>query len=119
DRREKLQNRSSQKPLRRDGRTPDPLVKRRKPRVELSQSRVRQPPHRPQRMLRRDPRLDLDVREQGPARPILARIDPRICPTPNRLADATESRRKPQFQNLSAQLLQKPARERPGGPEST
>src|ERR1700677_4549840 len=96
ERKEKLQKRSSQKPLRRDGRTPDPLVKRRKPRVELSQSRARQPPHRPQRMPRRDARLDLDIREQGPARPILA---------PHRLADATESRRKPKFQNLSAQLL--------------
>src|SRR3984957_5588955 len=72
DRKEKLQKRSGRKPPRRDRRTPDPLVKRRKPRVELSQSRVRQPPHRPQRMLRRDPRLDVDVREQGPARPILA-----------------------------------------------
>jgi len=51
-------------------------------------------------MPRRDARLDVDIREQGPARPILA---------PHRLADATESRRKPKFQNLSAQLLQQPA----------
>jgi hypothetical protein len=43
-----------------------------KPRVELSQSRVRQPPHRPRRMLRRDAPLDVAVREQGPARPFLA-----------------------------------------------
>src|SRR6202034_694959 len=40
--------------------------------------------------------------------------DPRPASTPastppNRLADATESHRKPKFQNLSAQLLQQPA----------
>ena len=37
DRVEKLQQRRPQQALRRDGWTPDPLVKRRKPRVELSQ----------------------------------------------------------------------------------
>ena len=57
-------------------------------------------------MLRRDARLDVDVREQGPARPILA--PHRFLP--NRLADASESRRKPKFQNLSAPLFQQPAR---------
>ena len=68
DRIEKLQKRGPQQSLRRDRGTPDPLVKRRKPRVELSQSRVGQPSHRPQRMVRGDPRLDVDVREQRPAR---------------------------------------------------
>src|ERR1700677_351276 len=101
DRREKLQKRSSQKPLRRDGRTPDPLVKRRKPRVELSQSPVRQPPHRPPRILRREARLDVEVREQGPARPILApHRAPRIA-SPNRLANAKKSRRKQKSQDPS------------------
>src|ERR1700677_2407018 len=101
-------SRISKKPLRRDRPTPDPPVKRRKPRVELSQSRVRQPPHRPQRMPRRDARLDVDIREQGPARPILAPHRPPRIASPHRLADATESRRKPKFQSLSAQLLQQP-----------
>ena len=80
DRIEKLQQRSSQKALRRNRGTPDPLVKRRKPRVEFSQSRIGQPPHRPQRMVRPYPRLDVDVREQRPARPILApHRNPRIA----------------------------------------
>ena len=69
---EKLQKRGPQEALRRDRGTPDSLVKCRKPRVELGQRRIGQPPHRPQRMVRRDARLDVDVREQRPARPILA-----------------------------------------------
>src|SRR3984957_19827387 len=72
DRIEKLQQRGPQQPLRRNGRTAAPLVKRRKRSVEIRQRRVGQPSHRPQRMLRRDPRLDVDVGEQRPARPILA-----------------------------------------------
>ena len=97
DRIEKLQQRRPQQPLRRDGWTPDPVVKRRKPRVELSQSRVRQPPHRPQRMPRRDARLDLDIREQGSARPILApHRPPRIAsPTPQNHAENQNSRTFP------------------------
>ena len=72
DRIEKLQKRGPQQPLRRNGRTSTGLVKRRKRSVEIRQRRVGQPSHRPQRMLRRDPRLDVDVREQRPTRPILA-----------------------------------------------
>ena len=71
DRIEKLQKRSSQKALGRNGRAPDPFVKRRNPRVEFAQRRIGQSPHRPQRVLRRDARLNVDVREQRPARPIL------------------------------------------------
>ena len=72
DRIEKLQKRGPQQPLRRNGRTSAGLVKRRKRSVQIRQRRVGQPSHRPQRMLRRNPRLDVDIREQRRPRPILA-----------------------------------------------
>ena len=72
DRIEKLQQRSPQQALRRDGRTSGRLVKRGKLPVERGQRRIGQSPHLPQRMFRADPGLDVDVREQRPARPILA-----------------------------------------------
>src|SRR5208283_5546161 len=54
DRIEKLQQRGPQQSLRRDGRTPDRLVKRRKRSIELTERRVGQSTRRPQRMLRRE-----------------------------------------------------------------
>ena len=41
----------------------------RKSQVELSQRRIGQPPHRPQRGVPRDARLDVHLREQRPACP--------------------------------------------------
>jgi hypothetical protein len=55
-----------QQPLRRNRRTPVSLVKPRNRLIEFPQRRIGQPPHRPQRMLRRNPRLGVDVREQRP-----------------------------------------------------
>ena len=49
-----------------------PPRKARKLPVERGQRRIGQSPHLPQRMFRADPGLDVDVREQRPARPILA-----------------------------------------------
>jgi len=72
DRIEKLQKRGPQQPLRRNRRTPVSLVKPRNRLIEFRQRRIGQPSHRPQRMLRRNPRLDVDVREQRPDRLILA-----------------------------------------------
>ena len=51
---------------------PIPDLKGGKPRPELSQSRVRQPQHRPRQMLCRDAPLDIDLREKT-VRLILAR----------------------------------------------
>ncbi len=95
DRIEKLHKRGPQQSLRRDRGTPNSLVKRRKPRVELGQRRVGQPPHRPQRMVRGDPPLDVDVREQRPARPILA---PHRSPreSPRRRQRITPQRQTPE-----------------------
>jgi hypothetical protein len=59
-----------------------------------------QPPRRSQRMLRRDARLDVDVREQCHARSILAPHRSIL----NRLADASELRRKPKFQMLAHRI---------------
>src|ERR1700733_1587483 len=73
DRIEKLQKRRPQQTLRRNRGPSDSIVKPRKRSVEFGQGgRVRQAPHRPQRMLRRYPRLHVNVRKQRPARPILA-----------------------------------------------
>jgi hypothetical protein len=48
------------------------LVKPRNRPIEFQQCRIGQPPQRPQRMLRRNPRFDADLREQRPDRLILA-----------------------------------------------
>jgi hypothetical protein len=48
------------------------LVKPRNRLIEFRQRRIGQPSHRPQRMPHRNPRLDVDVREQRPDRLILA-----------------------------------------------
>ena len=108
DRIEKLQEQARQKALRRDGRAPDPLVRCRKPQVELSQRRIGQPPHRPQRVLRRDARLDVHVREQRPLVPRPASI-PRDSPT----TIPKESCQNNKHQQLLGPLSQQPASQHP------
>ena len=54
--------------------TPRRAAENRSP--ELNQRRVVQAAHRPQRILRGDPRLDVEVGGQRPVSLIFARIDP-------------------------------------------
>ena len=69
---QKLQQRRAKQSLRRDGRTPIPLVKRRKRPVEFGKRRIGHSPHRSNRMFRGYARLDIDIGKQSPARPIFA-----------------------------------------------
>jgi hypothetical protein len=84
----------------------DPVVKRRNPRVELGQRRIGQPPHRSQRVLRRDARLDVDVREQRPTRPILA---PHRSHPESLMTSLSESDENNKHQRIFGRLFQQPA----------
>src|ERR1700726_2107961 len=105
DRIEKLQQRRPKQALRRNGRAAKRLVKRRKRPVEISERRVGQSPHRPQRMPGRNTPLDVDVREQCPTRPILA---PHRS-LANHLTNPRESCEKNKHQRLLGRLFQQPA----------
>jgi hypothetical protein len=103
--------RSSQKPLRRDGRTPDPLVKRRN--LASSSAKAAFVSRRIARTgCRAGMRASTAHKRQGPARPILApHRPPRIAsPTPQNHAENQNSRTFPRhfFSSLLARSEARP-----------
>jgi hypothetical protein len=72
DRRQQLQQCRPQEPFWSDRRNARPTRKASRTPVEPIERRIRQPPHRPKRMARRNTRLDINIAKQRPDRPIFS-----------------------------------------------